>query len=1054
MADWKRGWPSGFHGLLDRVVAKLGVDSLYFEDEISGLSGARTFRARTDTTEGIGHRVVLKIGEREQIEDEQRRYKEAKTHFGSHPALRDFGEKDDSQSWLVMSVALDGLGQTLRDRFDDLSEDEIDRVIDQLFNRGIRLCEKTGFNRARSAFDQYALQPDLIPRLREIGDPPYTLADWWDHAAASDVKRSTEAYIHGDLHGGNVLVAGNGDSIIISLIDYGLSGTGHAYRDLAKLERDLCLFVASARDDSVSARLSAIDGQLQRACPTSVPTDPNVKNAVRAIRQIREFAKGFARVADGDQWQHEYDVALIAQFVFSAGNRKVSEAKRRAALDRASTLRAGLIARSPKLEPKADAVLERKLEDQAWRVAYSLLRLDQLPRGGWSRSLPQWMEFLWEGEHGTVFRSPAMKDDGGVDSTGYAAHLLSQFASRIYCDGLNPREGIGQALQACALGLQKRVGVHGGLDEGTTSRGEPPSIKVRHTIVGLLVHLNCERMGVQGFEAEVDDQMVDYLLSVIPKWTEDKSHLFGMYASAVALRWVLEEPPAGSLSGKWLALRACLDTYLPQMAEHLKNAFYEPKPEKTYSGHLVLDQASASFFVPYYGWWRMERSNALMFLPLLCEASGSPSTHKVVLPPAVKRRIGTSLAHLLSEVTDTSAPSDGLIRYHESVGRMQAPRDWGLSAELVRLLDMPEIQALLKDARVQETALRQKKSVLRRALRETLADYGKHHEVFRCTHGLSIGAYLGEQVARRISPRQMAVLDEQIAAAVKNLCSEQTLHRLAQCILTGEFVDEQKDQKGDSPNEAKMLTELFVKTLAAGDHARGDHWNEGSYDRTIAYFNRPAARSNPATRSDIHDTLLFRLPHVSGEFTGEVLRAADLGCGDGLAAKWLMERRFDVTLVDGSEEMLRRAEMTLAGVGPGKAELRCNDVRKMHLYLNTCSFDLVIANALFIHIAPMHAAELISKIYDVLKPGGHFFFNLKIRDHTLVALDGRYFAYYPDITSPRSMLRVAGFEVDEIALRENHQTCYRVPKDIHWANFYCRKPEKPGVSAADAATGS
>jgi SAM-dependent methyltransferase len=160
-----------------------------------------------------------------------------------------------------------------------------------------------------------------------------------------------------------------------------------------------------------------------------------------------------------------------------------------------------------------------------------------------------------------------------------------------------------------------------------------------------------------------------------------------------------------------------------------------------------------------------------------------------------------------------------------------------------------------------------------------------------------------------------------------------------------------------------------------------------------------------------------------------------------MAAKWLMKRGFDVTLVDGSTEMIQRAKATLGRVSPKKATFTCEDVRQMDRYLERSSFNLVIANALLVHIAPKHAAELISKIYDVLKPGGHFFFNLKIRDHTLVSLDGRYFAYYPDITSPRSMLRVAGFEVDEIALRENHMTCYGVPKDIHWANFYCRKPE-------------
>lgn len=1047
--NWKQGWPRELGDLLDQVVARLGVDALYFEAEISGLSGARTFRARTDMPEGIGRRVVLKVGDPGQIEDEIRRYNDAKNHFGAHPSMDDWADEGGTPSWFVMSVALDGLGATLRDRFDDLSADEIDRVIGQLFNRAVRLYEKTGFKRSCSAFGQYALRPDLIPNLRAIGDVPYTLVDWWEHAAVSDRQQSTEAFVHGDLHGGNVLLKGSGDSIEVSLIDFGLSGMGHAYRDLAKLERDLCLFVMSARDASVSERLSGIDEQLDEEDPTSGSErssgDADIERAVRAIRQIRDLAKGFARPADGDHWRHEYDVALTAQFMFSAANPAVSKAKRRAALVRANTLRTRLIARSPALEPEADAVRQRELEDRAWKTAYSLLRLDQLPRGGWSRSLPQWMEAIWEGDHGTVFRSPAMKDNGGVDSTGYAAHLLCLFASRIYGDGHVPRLKIGFALQECAMALQERIGPHGGLDEGATSRGEPPPIKVRHTLVGLLVHLNCERMQVPGFAAGVVDLMVDYLISVIPSWAQDESHLFGMYASAVALWRVLDElHPNDAVPNNWSILKDCLNTHLPPMARLLGDVRYDPKPENTYPGPWVQDKRSASFFIPYCDLWRMERSNALMFLPLLLDETGSRFLREGELGHMVKERIGASLAHLLNEVAAGNNLSDGLIRYHdESDGRKEAPRDWGLSAELLRLLEMPVIQGLLPKAEEQQSTLDQTRSVLRRALHETLADYEEYHEAFRYTHGLSVGAYLSEQVARRVSPQQVKVLDEQITVARHELCSEQALHRLAQCVLTGRLVTKLDDRKGDSPTEAKMITELFVRTLAAGDHARGDHWTGESYNSTIAYFDSSKAKVNPAALSGdpIHNTLFFRLLHGFSSPKGHTPRVVDLGCGQGMAAKWLMDQGFDVTLVDGSKTMIASARKDFDGVAPGKAEFKEEDVREMDDYLDKDSFNLVIANAIFVHIAPMHAADLISKVYDVLKPGGRFFFNIKLRDHTLVSLDGRYFAYYSDLATPKSILRTVGFEVDEIALRENHRTCYGVPKEIRWANFYCWKPE-------------
>ena len=71
--------------------------------------------------------------------------------------------------------------------------------------------------------------------------------------------------------------------------------------------------------------------------------------------------------------------------------------------------------------------------------------------------------------------------------------------------------------------------------------------------------------------------------------------------------------------------------------------------------------------------------------------------------------------------------------------------------------------------------------------------------------------------------------------------------------------------------------------------------------------------------------------------------------------------------------------------------------------------------------------------------GGVFFVNFKLRDHTLISLDGRYFAYYRDASVPLTMLRNAGFHIDEIALRWNDRTLYDVSKSIQWANFYCRR---------------
>ena len=1047
-ASWIDSWPEDYHELLNAVARHLGLRGLYLVAEISGMSGARTFRANTVAPGGSGNPIVLKIGKKRLIANESKRFNKAANEFSHQPAMRNQVIEKAEWACIAMTVALDGRGQSLRTCFNGLEAKQIDTVLENLFEVATRFPKKNAIRMGCNPYALYNLQrQSLIRNLRAAGDSPYTLVDWWERAQKESERASESRFTHGDLHGGNVLVdrkqlaPGRG----VSILDFGLSGEGHAYRDFAKLERDIWLFVDGVDPSKAGDRCDAIARALQPGAP--VPVDESIKRAVRGSIGLRELASKYMGPAN-KQWEYEYRVALMAQFMFAAANPRVNLWKRRAALAQAQKLRDALVAEEPVLRVPVEEVLFRQREDRAWRFAYCFLRLDQLPKGAWSRTLPMWMEAIWEGEHGTVFRSPDMKDNGGVDSTGYAVSLLSQFWHRVFREGedkdhrtlfldsaLRGMLRLNGVLDRCTGNLQDKVGDSGALAEGVTTRGRTPRVKLRHSLIGLLIHHRSERIAAVGLAQGVADKMADYLCSVLSRWKEDQTHLFGTYASAVAL-W---ERLATTPDAQSKPLRSELNKRLPVIAAALTDLWFRPDPEGTYPGANMLDgKIMASFFVPYYRLWRMERSNALMMLPLLVSEDGKRFTRKSDLKSTEWSRLSGELVAMLEEVDSQDGTTSGLVRYCDQMRDPKAPRDWGLSAELLGLIEMPAIADLLLTAGLSATDLDEKKRVLKQSLLKTLVDVSKHREVFKFSHGISCGAFLRSDVVDRICHEHVVELDQYIVRAMAHGSTEKALHELAMQIWTGKPADRDGEDWRRWDFETKQLTDLFVSKLASGKYT-SDHWTQTSHAETIRFFDSAAGRLHDAhyRKNGSHDTLFTRLEDVSGHFGAEAKYALDLGCGAGVCARWLVEHGFRVHLVDDSTTMLDLAKRNLKDIGGGRCEFTKMDARKIDFKSET--FDLVVANALMVHIAPMHAGDLFAKVRSILKPGGRFFVNFKLGDHTLQSLDDRYFAYYENRNTPEAMLRNAGFIIDEIALRWNDRTCYGVSKSIQWANFYCRR---------------
>ena len=515
--SWLDTWPHEFRDLMISVKDAMRLESLFLEQEISGLSGARTFRVSSDSRGGIGNPAVVKVDTTAGIHSEIERMKEASTQFKMTPAVWGSPITHGNMACIVMSVALEGQGKSLRDSFSRLQPDQVVKVIRQLFDGAVQIANRNIKQSAQNVFAAYQLREDgFVRELRAAGDTPFTLYDWWIRAAArSKTGKNSQTFIHGDLHGGNVLV--NKDQVefgnSVRLLDFGTAGMGHAFRDIAKLERDLWLFVDEVKSGDVEARCQMIEEGLRDQARIS---NDAIARAVRGIETLRKIAEDLMKAPTA----YEYTAALMVQFMFAAIDTTHEKKLRSAALKQAQALKLKLEDLEPRLQPSIEEIRFRTREDLAWRFAYSFLRLDQLPSGGWSRTLPMWMEAIWEGEHGTVFRSPDMKEKGGADSTGYAVSLQTQFWRKVFSEtGAKQSHSAPLAVRLGALlnlnlvliegarSIDRRVGPSRGIDVGVPGRGKLPPVKVRHSLVGLLSLLNAKTIDPGAYRAHEADKI-------------------------------------------------------------------------------------------------------------------------------------------------------------------------------------------------------------------------------------------------------------------------------------------------------------------------------------------------------------------------------------------------------------------------------------------------------------------------------------------------------------------------------------------------------------------
>ena len=184
---------------------------------------------------------------------------------------------------------------------------------------------------------------------------------------------------------------------------------------------------------------------------------------------------------------------------------------------------------------------------------------------------------------------------------------------------------------------------------------------------------------------------------------------------------------------------------------------------------------------------------------------------------------------------------------------------------------------------------------------------------------------------------------------------------------------------------------------------------------------------------------------------GDKLSVLDLGCGNGALTKKLAEKGHDVMGMDASAELLEIAKKKY----PDICFVR-GDAIDFHM---DRLFDVVFSNAVFHWIDREKQPDMISCVWDALKPGGQFVFefggfgnnvlihNALQKEFRKRKLDYVMPFYFPTIGEYASLLEQEGFLVKS-ALLSDRPTKLEGENGLYdWINMFLKAP----LAGLDAA---
>ncbi|MBS8226230.1 class I SAM-dependent methyltransferase [Vannielia litorea] len=128
-------------------------------------------------------------------------------------------------------------------------------------------------------------------------------------------------------------------------------------------------------------------------------------------------------------------------------------------------------------------------------------------------------------------------------------------------------------------------------------------------------------------------------------------------------------------------------------------------------------------------------------------------------------------------------------------------------------------------------------------------------------------------------------------------------------------------------------------------------------------------------------------------------RVLDLGCGPGASAAVMAEQGFEVEALDGSSEMVARAE-AIPGVTARQARFEDVDGRAV--------YDGIWANFSLLHAPRAEFPGHLARLHTALKPDGWLHLGMKLGEGEGPDSIGRFYCYYGEAELD-GLLAAAGF---------------------------------------------
>jgi len=154
-------------------------------------------------------------------------------------------------------------------------------------------------------------------------------------------------------------------------------------------------------------------------------------------------------------------------------------------------------------------------------------------------------------------------------------------------------------------------------------------------------------------------------------------------------------------------------------------------------------------------------------------------------------------------------------------------------------------------------------------------------------------------------------------------------------------------------------------------------------------------------------TVELNMEETLDKFIGYLPESAevlDLGCGSGRDSLYFIERGFDITAIDGSEEL---CELASIHIGQDVLHMQFAELDFKEV------FDGVWACASLLHTTPNELEEVLGNVVKCLKPGGVLYMSFKHGEFSGFR-NGRYFNDYKTKTMKELIAKQEELEIIEI----------------------------------------